>query len=161
MEEFKIERNRATDLVIFAPMLFMSVGGVYLLIEGRSSTFYIALLCVIFCPIACLYFIGVWINNKPVVKLSQEGVFLNSLKRTIKWESISYLKIIEGNEQEDEQGRSRPSRKRHLVLFEITEIKPNGNFGFERKQSLLYTNADSEVATVINSYFKHYKSLFS
>lgn len=156
MKELVIGRNKAKDTLIFAPMLFITIGGIYLLSEGRSTNFYLALMCTLIGSLVCAYFIVAWIKNAPVIRLSDDGVYLEKLKRNIPWKSIAFMKVVEKSDEEHEDRNTTP--RKHLVVFEITETKPEGNFGVEHWQSILYADIEVDFNRRVKEHLEYYKS---
>lgn len=154
MKELVIGRNKAKDLIVFAPMLFICTGGIYLLMEGRAATLYLALACTLIGFFTCMYFVVAWIRNTPVIKLTDEGVYLKKINRNIPWEKIAYIEVVE---REDQEYEGRSGRQKHFMVFEITEIKPEGNFGIEHWQSILYANSGDEISVKAKECFEYYK----
>lgn len=154
MDTFVIGRNKAKDLVVFAPMLFLLIGGIYLLVEGRSGTFYLALAGALIPLVACSYFTVQWLGKTPIIRFSAEGIFTKSLGRTIAWEKIAYVKVTTDGDITDSDGSRNRTQTKHLVIFEITEIKDGQNYGFERKQNIRDANIDEEaLANVARQFF--------
>lgn len=159
MQEKIINRNKLMDVIIGAPMLFMFIGSIYLLIEGRHSGFYIGLLMAIVSPIVLANIIYKWIKNKPFVVLNEKGIYLQTIDRVIEWNNVSNIKLEEEDLTIKDAGGSGTSGiKTYLVVFEITERKTDGNYGFDRKLCTNFTNYSADdLLDECKKYWSYYK----
>ena len=147
------------DWIVLFPMLFMAVGGIYLLLEGSDDQFALALLMAIACPVVAGIFMIRIIRNKPVIVLSEQGIYLKSVARTIAWSNVGNLSI----EEEDIMYKESPGAgldaiKKHLIVFEITDRREDGEYGFDRRECTNYTNHTADdILEKARTYWQEYR----
>jgi hypothetical protein len=155
MEKQVVWRNRSRDLFILVPMLFMCVGGIYLLIDGRNDQFYLGLTMAIVPGLVIGYLLYKLIANKPYIIFSADGIYLKTIHRTIPWKNIDSVYI---EEYENDVSEKRQPTKYYFVVFEITERNKESSAGYERKLNADYTNKSSdEIYSIANKFLKKYK----
>lgn len=148
------------DLIIGLPMLFMLIGGIYLQLEGRHSQFYMGLLMTLIPSIVLAYILYRRVKNKPSVVLNDKGIYLQTADKFISWENIGDIKLEEEDLTIKEAGGSGTSGiKQYVVIFEITDRKVDGNYGFDRKMCANYTNYSADdLLDACREYWNYYKT---
>lgn len=158
-KHYKVGRNSAMDWIILLPMLFMSFGGFYLLIEGSDEQLGIGLLMGIICPIVAGVFLVKIIRNKPIIILSEKGIYLKSIGRTIAWSDVGNLRIEEEDiTHKESPGAGLEGIKKYLIVFEITNRKEDGDYGFDRRECTNYTDhTANDLLQKARNYWREYR----
>lgn len=155
MKPFKVRKNKLMNTVIGAPILFMLIGGLILLVDGRSDQFYLALLLTVVPSGVLTVIIYQRIRDKPLLIFDTEGIFFAHLNRKINWINIAYLQLEEEDLTiKDAPGSGLNGIKHYFVVFEITERKEGEMYGFEQKLNISTTNLGPEKLLDIAFQYK-------
>lgn len=160
METYYVRRNRGKEIILLLLMIIMISVGLYLWITQNTSNGYILYLALTSIPIPFIFMLTYkLIQNKPRLIFSEKGIYMQKLNRTIPWHNISHIDVLEKEFEEESGDEIRIQRQYFFSIFEITEQKVDGEYGFTRELNVGETALDhKELKAIAMKYKQHYKN---